>query len=255
MASPAGLRSPNDPCRDNDLRSWYASRSRRSWPQSPDATDAAACTPGPDPDGHYYGVIGADNVANEGNRAESAFLYTNNLTTADSSDLVTHEMWYGVTGDASYWVEVGVMDGGARTSCFLCLSDDVFDAVFWADNRNGGSFNEHFPEVSWEPDQWYQVEVAFAGAACNWNVYFGGVNLGTSTSNCAGSTRAFHAGLESTSTSGVARVDGRVTSWSVEDNNNNWTTWSPAFYANCPADIQFTSSSHNETKEELHGPF
>jgi hypothetical protein len=222
------------------------------------STDAKACTSGADPKtGHYYAVIEAFNVANVANRGESALIYTDNLNNdaEDSSSFVTHEMWYGVTGDASYWVEVGVLDGAADTPCFLCLSNDVFKAVFWADNRNGGGFNEHFPNVSWEQDQWYDAEVAFAGSACSWNVVLGGHSLGTSTSNCAGTTRALLAGLESTTTSSTARVDGRVKSWSAEDNNNKWTTWSPVFYANCPADIEFTDSSHSETKEELHGPF
>ena len=201
--------------------------------------EAAACTARPDGNDHYYAVVEAYNMANEANEGAGVDLLTNNLN-ADSSDFVSHEMWYGVTGDASYWVEVGVMAGMAN-------------GVFWADNRNGGGYNEHFYDV--ESDQANGVVVAATSVACTWRwpstITFSAPRPRTARGPPARSLRE----LESTSAGSVAHVDGRMQGWIVS-NTGLFSNWSPAaFYATCPADIKFTDSTHVQTEEELHGPF
>jgi hypothetical protein len=237
---------------------------------------AALCTPGPSSNGEWYATV-ASNPMNA-NRAASVNIQTNTLAVLydgvedeGAGDFVTQELWYEVnsTGTCSssslscaYWVEVGVGDGGID-----CGS--VHDQIFWADNRDGGGYNEHCPNVGWSLGSTYTAEVQWAGVSCAWNVFFGGVNLGTSTSNCGGATRGLQAGLESTlgapvpvrgtlASGGTLEnvVSGTLSGFTEEDNNNNVTqSWEKPFFSNddCPASIQFVSGSgDSETEESLN---
>ena len=199
--------------------------------------------------GHWYAILWNTSVSDtDAGRGAAINIDTNSLS-SDASDFVDHEMWYGVVGGGAYWVEVGVTDG------ITSSGSDVNQHIFWADNRNGGGYHEHYPSVSWQLNAFYQNKVVWSGQSCAWDVYFGGVKLGTSTNNCAGSNRYLAAGIEATSASTNEHVGGYLESWQRKDNSNNWHgDWSGATTtADCPADINTFSGVH-ETEEVLHGP-
>jgi len=200
--------------------------------------------------GHWYAILWnpslSDNLAGRGAAID---IDTTSLT-SNASNFVDHEMWYGVVGGGGYWVEVGVTDG------ITSSGNDVNHHVFWADNRdNGGGYHEHYPNVSWQFDAYYQNKIVWSGQSCQWDVYFGGVNLGSSTNNCAGANRYLAAGIEATSASTDEHVGGFMADWQRKDNSSNWhSDWSGATVsADCPADINESSTVH-QTQEVLHGP-
>jgi hypothetical protein len=210
------------------------------------ASDAGACSTKPS-SSHYYAEISKYN-ATLADRGASVYIYTNSLTASNpSSGFVDHELWYGVNGGCNYWVEAGFTDGATYAG------GSVNQHFFWADNRNGGGYHEHYPSYAWALNHAYQVEVTWAGTACAWNVTVGGNHLGTSTGNCAGTYRCLEAGLESTNASSSQRVGGFLESWSQKDGSNNWHSgWSGAnAWSYCPAQIGFVSST--ATEEGLHG--
>jgi hypothetical protein len=216
---------------------------------------AEACSA--NPGGHYYAEIYKPNAVNATNGA-AIYMYTNSLTAANAYNFVNHEMWYGVTGNGAYWVEVGFKDGvtchSAPSAAGPCSgSAPVHRAVFWADNRYGGGYHEHYPAVGWSENVYYQLQVDWAGVSCAWNVYLGVTHLGTSTHNCAGPTRWLAAGIEATSAAPTQHVGGYMTGWEEKARNNGWYRgWeNPGLWADCPADIR---SFGFYTEEVLHGP-
>jgi hypothetical protein len=164
---------------------------------------------------HYY----AQHVAQvSGSADDGAFtnIWTNVLhstCTIFTQNFVNHEMWYAF-GTGTYWVEVGFKDGlDGSGSCHT-------DVLFWADNRNGGGYSEHYPGNGWSFGGWYPLQISSAGS-CTWSVLFNGTNIGTSTANCPGSGRLLQAGIESTSqTTGSAQ--GWLGNWWEESGSGNW---------------------------------
>lgn len=221
--------------------------------------DAHACG-GPNADGHIYANVMKSNAGAATNGA-SVLIYTNSLV-ADNTwhfAFVNHEFWYGVDSTGTYWVEVGFKDGSTcRSESTLngpcSTSTPVTNAIFWADNRNGGGYHEHYPAVGWSMNAWYQVQVTRGPSYCAWNVYIGGVYLGQSTSNCATGNRWLAAGIESTNADTGQHVGGYLADWKELTVYGVWVNgWeNPWLYDNCPADIVWDGSW--ETQEVLHGP-
>jgi hypothetical protein len=104
----------------------------------------------------------------------------------DNTEFANWEMWVETddtnpnsTTDSGYWVEEGYTAG-------TVLSGNTYYTGFqwyWADNRPGGGYNEHF--IEWATaNQYKNVTVTFAGGS-NWDVYLGGSFVGESTNNAA----------------------------------------------------------------------
>jgi hypothetical protein len=199
---------------------------------------------------HWYALIQKSQTSRAEHGAAIAIDTTSLTSGAPASDFVHHEMWYGVTGNCSYWVEVGVKDGAGFDS-----ANPLHHAVFWADNRaNGGGYHEHYPNIGWSLGAYYQVKVVWVGNN-SWNAYFGGVYLGTSTSNYYGGVqRCLTAGIEATRAAATDHVGGHMFGWARKARNNVWyQDWDgKIFYSDCPADIDV--DNNNVTSEVLHGP-
>jgi len=193
------------------------------------------------------------------NGGAAVYLYTSTLELSAQGYAygmsATHALWFGMDDNAApsfedNSVEVGLFTGpkpgGGTTPA----------AVFWSEQKGSGYF-EHFPSVTFAFDTWEPVEVAFSGTSCAWNAYFAGVKLGTSTSNCGPYTHSLQAGIQDYGDdTPTAHVGGNLSGWELE-NNGRWTLGWPGsiLAAVCPADIEYTDSSHTETEEKLHGPF
>jgi hypothetical protein len=192
----------------------------------------AALTASANASAHYY----AGHVASVyGNADDGAFvqLWTNILhstCTIFTQNFVNHEFWYAF-GSGQYWVEVGFKDGetDGGGSWPHCTTQDVF----WADNRNGGGYNEH--ETGWRlaTGGWIDFEVQTAGS-CTWNVSWDDSVIGTSTNNCPLSGRFLQAGIETTSqTTGSAQ--GWQGDWWEQDGSGNWhQQWDNAWICQTP---------------------
>lgn len=168
------------------------------------------------------------------------------LTTGDpANQFVDHEMWYGLNATFDYWVEVGFTDGETYAG------GQVDTAFFWADNRNGGGYHEHYPSATWTFNNYYTVKVT-RSADSTWDVYLNGIDKGTSTNNPAGANRNLEAGIEATRADQSDHVGGHLTNWRRKDGNDNWySDWDNATtWAYCPADINRNGST---TMEVLHG--
>jgi hypothetical protein len=204
---------------------------------------ASACQTRPS-GSHWYGVSQKANATGADRGAAATIAATSLATTYPN--IVTHELWYGVTGSGSYWVEVGVIDGYTQAGT-------IDKRVFWADNRNGGGFHEHISGLGWTLGGYYQAKVVWAGTSCAWDVSFAGTHLGTSTGNCGGSYRYLASGLEASSATSTDHVGGYSEKWARKDGSSNWHyDWeSPVHFAYCPADINVYSGY---TEEVLHGP-
>ena len=210
------------------------------------ARPADACTT--KGSGHYYEI--QYDITNDADHGASVAISTKHLTDATpSSSFVDHEMWYGVNASGSYWVEVGVTDGETFSG------SAVNQHIFWADNRaNGGGYHEHYPNVSWKIGPYYEAKVEWAGND-SWNVYFGGVHLGTSTHNFyGGTTRALEAGIEAVTAHAGDKVDGYMNNPKRKDANNQWYSgWqTPGIIQDCPGAIRRIDSL--TLHEVLHGP-
>jgi hypothetical protein len=211
------------------------------------ATPASAGVCTPPSGGHYYALFYGTPPAVAVHGASLA-LYTSSLTTATpDSHFVDHEMWYGVDGDCNNWVEVGVTDG-AKFSGGSADRD-----IFWADNRAGGGYHEHYSSNTWSLNAWYETKVVWAGDD-SWEVYFGALKLGTSTHNHpVGTARCLESGIESVYASAGDHVGGHMSSWKHKDANDDWNPgWGvTSLLSDCPADIDIDSGV---TTEVLHGP-
>ena len=207
---------------------------------------------------HYYAETQASSYFSANNGAY-VVLQSDILSSTcnnNSKNFVNHEMWYWVDPNASTWVEVGVKDGVNVSN--NCMSHQVF----WADERpGGGGYHEHYPNVGWSLGSGYAHEVINAGSTCSWTVYFGGVNLGTSTNNCPGSgdpnNRLMTAGIETTSQS-VGNVRGWEWGFNEDSPTQGWIGcgWDGNFiWDNAPPYIQTISSGFcgiGETEEVLN---
>jgi len=205
---------------------------------------------------HYYGILQAGALPTSAENGGQVDIYTSVLYAASCGNFVNHEFWYSnidFEGANGYWIEVGFKDG--LTSGGGCV-DDV---DFWADNRNGGGYNEHYPGNGWNFNEYYDAEVQWSGSACQWNVILGGVHIGTSTSNCLGSGRSLNAGIEQCVGVGVSEYDearGYLTEWEQQESPggawaNNWGS-GIVLYSSNPPNIEFLSSSETE---EVIGDF
>jgi hypothetical protein len=209
--------------------------------------NASVCTP--HQAGQNWYATMARYSTNRAEHGAAINLETTTLTSGSPAVFVTHEMWYGVTGNCSYWVEVGVVDGAALGR------GPVHHAIFWADNRaNGGGYHEHYPAVGWSLGAYYQAKVVWAGNN-SWAIYFGGVHLATSLRNYYGGTgRCLIAGLEANRAAASDHVNGHMYGWARKARNDVWyQDWDgKSLSSDCPADIDV--SSNNVTTETLHGP-
>jgi len=146
-------------------------------------------------------------------------IYTAILSLGSCSNAITHEMWYETYADGAYWVEVGVQSGYPIGLCFEQI-------LYWADNRpNGGGYHQHFNgNVSWQFDEWYGMSITTGGpGSCEWDVVFGGVSLGVSTSNCPGTGRTLVAGIQhNVSASATDYVLGDFTNWERLNSSDDW---------------------------------
>lgn len=208
---------------------------------------ASVCTPLQSPDDHYYALFYGTPPAVAVHGASLA-LYTSSLTSATpDTNFVDHEMWYGVDGNCNNWVEVGVTDG-------MKFSGGPADRdIFWADQRAGGGYHEHYSSSSWSLDAWYETKVVWVGDD-SWDVYFGGLKLGTSTHNHpVGTARCLESGIEAVYATAGDHAGGHMTSWKHKDANDDWSPgWGvTSLLSDCPADIDI---SNGETTEVLHGP-
>jgi hypothetical protein len=213
------------------------------------ASNAHASVCSPHPAGRHWYAEMQKTYTPRAEHGAAINIDTTSLTTGSpDSQLVTHEMWYGVTGGCEYWVEVGVLDGAA-----LGVGSPRH-AVFWADVRANGGLHVHLPAVGWRLGAYYQVKVTWAGNN-SWNVYFGGVFLGTSTNNYYGGVnRCLLAGLEASRAAATDHVGGHMFGWARKARNDVWyQDWDgKSLWSDCPADIDVTTS--NVTTEVLHGP-
>jgi len=213
---------------------------------------AAALTASANASAHYYGILVSNDIPIEADWGNSVVIETFEFGSS-CSNFVNHEMWYGVVPGATYWVEVGFKDG--LTGSGGCVAD----ADFWADYRNGGGYNEHYPGNSWILGDWYQLMITIdTSNHCNWNVEVGGLVLGTSTSNCPGTGRYVAAGIEATTQGTSESTKGFLTQWEEENTNGTWLNgWDGASLSeNSPPYIEFVSGTNNTTLEEvLNEPF
>lgn len=207
---------------------------------------ASVCSPLTDPNANYYAQFFSANTSVAPHGA-SADLYTSSLTSGDPTiEFVNHEMWYGVTGNCTFWVEVGVSDGPA-------YAGGAHDQdIFWADQRNGGGYHEHYSSASWSLNAWYTAKVGWAGNN-SWDVYFGAIKLGTSTNNTPGSLRCLQSGIEANYAFSSDHAGGRMTNWKHKSSGDVWSAgWgTSSLSSDCPADIDI---SNGITTEVLHGP-
>jgi hypothetical protein len=208
---------------------------------------ASVCTPYQGD--QFFAIIQKYNTSKAEHGAAINVDTTQLTSSRPSTRFVDHQMYYGVTGDCSSWVSVGVMDGSTGSSTA------VRRHVFWADNRaNGGGYHEHFPAVTWRLGAYYQMKVVWAGNN-SWNAYFGGVFLGRSAANYYGGVyRCLVAGIDAGSDWPGDHVAGHMYGWARKARNDVWyQDWDgKSLFSICPADIDV--SSNNVTTETLHGP-
>jgi len=201
---------------------------------------------------HYYAEVGNGSIpAGDADEGAQIDLETDTLVSACGSNFVDHEMWYGVVSGGAYWVEAGVTTGVSGGSCYT-------RTVFWADNRNGGGYHEHMiTNVGWSSG-FYDVQIVQHGSVFGtWDVYFGGLQIGTSASNYPGAGRFLEAGIESTISGSSQQVRGWTLSREMYDSTSTWRAgWdNSGLYNDAPAIIGWEDSSDDETKEVLNVAF
>jgi hypothetical protein len=199
---------------------------------------------------HHYGILLTSSFPVDANDGSSTLIRSDTLHSTCNiltHTFVNHEMWYN-TDASGHWVEVGFKDGA--TNGINCVQD----MIFWADSRPGGGYNEHYYNNGWSFGLWYQAQVTTAGS-CKWNVTLGGLNLGSSTANCPGSTRYLSAGIEATNQD-TGSVKGFLFGWEEQNASGTWVLgWdgvSPpnnGLVSDNPPNILFLS---NEETEEAH---
>jgi hypothetical protein len=167
---------------------------------------------------HYARTVTPSFPGGWADQGLSVNIDTHSVQVVSCNDFVDHETWYNTDSGTSWaWVETGVTTG------YKVTGGCVTNAIFWADQRNGGGgYHEHFPSVSWSTDVWYTLQIT-KSASCSWAVQFGGVGLGTSNSNCPGATRGAFVGIEATAVSpGYAAVKGWSGGYARKDSTGTW---------------------------------
>jgi hypothetical protein len=104
----------------------------------------------------------------------------------DADEFANWEMWISTndtdpnsTADSGYWVEEGYTAG----TVYDARGNYAGFQWFWADNRPGGGYNEHF--IQWATAYQYKnVTFTYEGGP-NWGVYLGGTLVGQSIDNGA----------------------------------------------------------------------
>jgi hypothetical protein len=201
---------------------------------------------------HFYGVVWNTTVPNLD--ADDGALVNLNTGVLQNNGIcdqfVDHEMWYGVVPGGEYFVEVGVISGETATPG-VC----VYQKVFWAEKVNGIGFTQHLTSVGWSLSTWYQAMIGLGGP-CSWDVYFGGVYLGTSMYNCPGIGRFLAGGIEATSQS-YGNDKGFMWSWERLDSTGTWQSgWDGATLSQySPPYIRFTDGTQTESEETFYEPW
>ncbi len=197
---------------------------------------------------HFYALlVSSSDVQGSADKGANISIDTTALGSETCADFVNHEFWYGTYPGGANWVEVGFKDG--TTNAGNC----VHRVDFWADRRPDGSYNEHYPNNAWSLNTWYSAEVTNAGS-CTWAVWLGGLQIGTSTSNCPGSGRDLNAGIENDQVgSEFDRASGFLANWNAEGAAGLWFGgWTgQALSTGHAPGIEWTSSSDTETEEAM----
>lgn len=217
---------------------------------------------------HYYAVHAAGVFDGSADDGDFTAIWTSILHATCNifqHDFTNHEMWYGLDGGDNYWIELGFKDGS--NSSGGCEDGTNF---FWADNRNGGGYNEH--NTSWVVpwNSWQSLQISAAGS-CTWNVMWtdpssGNFTItGTSTSNCPGSGRTLIAGIESTNP-GAGSAQGWLSDWWEENGSGGWSQGWPNDFT-CQTSVSLNDCGNisnpqiiwtifeSETEETLNEPF
>jgi hypothetical protein len=132
-----------------------------------------------------------------------------------TSASVTNEIWDGQSG--KYWTEAGVTSGQGGNG---------YDSRrwFWADDRPGYGYYEHYPNISSAGSGDYGLEIYYVGNG-SWHV-LGGNNysvIGISSSQPAGSTGDVTGGTEymGAANSGI-RDAGSIQNMQWRDTKGTW---------------------------------
>ena len=170
-------------------------------------------------------------------------------------NFITHEMWYYTHGDsAAYWVEVGVVDGSCSPPRSRITQSSGSIAVPGA---NGPNFSISISPPCRRARSVNRTKPGFryAGERCTWDVYYGDVFLGQSTSNCAGATRGMAAGIETTDVSSGTTCSGHLSNWARLDGS----TWVPNWGVGTTVDNPvprgpaMSNPKNGSTHEVVHG--
>jgi hypothetical protein len=222
---------------------------------------------------HYWGVLVTENIPSDANSGAQITIDTEILDNSTCSNFENHEFWYGTDSSFTYWIEVGFKQGWTGTgNVGTCVNGSGPGGAgdFWCDDRpvdNGGG-HCHFPNNGWSFNTWYNALIQTTGS-CTWAVWLGGVNIGTSTSNCPGSGRRLQAGIENyiNVPSDGCFAKGFLTDFAEEESpqGGNWLfTWDGAFTSASsgsegqppPPAIHFTNPpTDTETEEVLNESF
>lgn len=192
-----------------------------------------------------YAQLLAYDIPSNANSGARVAIETDVLSTETCSNHVNHEMWYLTSGtSSSYWIEVGFKAGDPGAPNASCVTDPT-SSEFWCDARpnTNSYYNCHFYGYGWNYGNWYLAQIDNIGS-CTWAVSLGGVQLGTSSSNCAGTGRWLQAGIEhyypNNETDGAF---GFLTQWAEEESPTGgpWiSTW----------DGYFVQPFHNNSGEQ-----
>jgi hypothetical protein len=154
--------------------------------------------------------------------AISGNLVVNCLGVNQYTDFVNYETWLdtnlNVDPVGAYWVEEGAKFGIGVTG-----ADEGFQ-WFWADNRPGGGYYEHYQGGA-SLNQFTNVSFYWVSGTGNWNVYLGGNYVGTSVNNGAWAGGS-DTGIEATTA--AATFEGWTQSWQYADPSWNWHNVSAA---------------------------
>jgi hypothetical protein len=143
------------------------------------------------------------------------------LQPQDNSDFLTQEVW---DGDALYWVEAGQFSGYDPINNHAYYSREWF----WADQRPGGGYHEHFPAAAFSGTT--GVLIMWLGDN-EWGIYENGMPQQLSTSQPQSITQNGdeYAGTEY-SASGPAGIEdqGEFTGLQYIDTSGNLDDWGSA---------------------------
>jgi hypothetical protein len=154
--------------------------------------------------------------------AISGNLVVNCLGVNQYTDFVNYETWLdtnlNVDPVGAYWVEEGAKFGIGVTG-----ADEGFQ-WFWADNRPGGGYFEHYLGGA-SLNTFTNVSFYWVSGTGNWNVYLGGNYEGESVNNGAWAGGS-DTGIEATTA--AATFEGWTQYWQYADPSWNWHNVSAA---------------------------